>query len=43
MTNIFEGNETSCLPTYLSRNLFNSDNKLEFLALMITEGRCIYS
>lgn len=33
VTNFFDGNAISCMPTYLSRNLFNSDNKLEFIAL----------
>lgn len=34
LTNIFDGNQISCMPTYLTRNLFNSDNKLEFLAII---------
>jgi len=39
LTNIFDGNQTSCMPSYLTRKLFNSDSKLEFLAYMIaTDG-----
>ena len=34
LSNIFDGNQISCMPTYLTRTLFNSDNKLEFLALI---------
>lgn len=37
LTNIFEDNVISCMPTYLSRNLFNTDNKLEFLTIISTK------
>lgn len=34
ISNIFEDDQTSCLPSYITRHLFNSDDKLEFLAYM---------
>lgn len=41
LTNIFDGNQTSCMPSYLTRDLFNLDNKLEFLAYMIAKDGTI--
>lgn len=41
ITNIFDGNQTSCMPSYLTRDLFNSDSKLEFIAYMIDKDGTI--
>lgn len=37
LKNIFDGNQIACTPTYLTKHLFNSDNKLEFLTLISTK------
>lgn len=37
LTNIFGGDDVSCMPSYVTRHLFNSDNKLEFLAYITTK------
>lgn len=34
LTKVLEGEDKSCTPTYLSRHLFNADDKLEFLAYL---------
>lgn len=41
ITNIFDNYQTSCIPSYVTRNLFNLDNKLEFLAYMIAKDGTI--
>jgi len=41
LTNIFDVHYTSITPSYITRGLFNTDNKLEFLAYMIRKDGTI--
>lgn len=43
LTNIFDSHLTACTPSYLTRGLFNADDKLEFLAYMIGKDGTIFT